>query len=144
MHDYNINGDLDWQMYDSVFSFDATKNKVFFFNSVFEMRQKKARSIFFSTNESKIKWLLQNDTFWATAVIRLYDNEYASIIDIYFYECFLPFKSWALALQNIWGSLSDILDKRLCFPLIKIEPVSINPCQAALSLLSFSVVYIFY
>jgi hypothetical protein len=39
--------------------------------------------------------------------------------------------------------LSDILDKRLCFSLIKIEPVSINPSQGALSLFFFSVVYIF-
>jgi hypothetical protein len=31
---------------------------------------------------------------------QLYDNEYTSIIDIYFYEFFLPFKPWALALQK--------------------------------------------
>ncbi len=64
-------------------------------------------------------------------------------MDIYFYEFFLPFKPWALTLQNIWDTLSDVLDKRLCFSLIKIEPVSINPSQAVLSLFSFSVVYIF-
>jgi hypothetical protein len=45
--------------------------------------------------------------------------------------------------QNIWDTLSDVLDKRLRFSLIKIEPVSINPSQAVLSLFSFSVVYIF-
>jgi hypothetical protein len=48
-----------------------------------------------------------------------------------------------LPLQNIWDTLSDILDKRLCFSLIKIEPVSINPSQGALSLFFISVVYIF-
>ncbi len=55
----------------------------------------------------------------------------------------LPFKPWALALQNIWDTLSDVLDKCLRFSLIKIEPVSINPSQAVLSLFSFSVVYTF-
>jgi hypothetical protein len=57
-------------------------------------------------------------------------NEYASIINIYFYEFFLPFKPRALALQNIWDTLSDILDKCLHFSLIKVELVSINPSQA--------------
>ena len=58
----------------------------------------------------------------------LHDNEYTSIIDIYFYEFFLPFKPRAITLQNIWDTLSDvILDKRLRFSLIKTEPVSINP-----------------
>ncbi len=76
-------------------------------------------------------------------MIKLNDNEYASIIDIYFYEFFLSFKLRLLALQNIWDTLSDILDKCLRFPLIKIEPVSINPSQAALSLFFFSVVYTF-
>jgi hypothetical protein len=51
-----------------------------------------------------------------------------------------PFKPWVLALQNIWQTLSDIFDKCLHFSLIKIEPVSINPSQAALSLFFFSVV----
>ncbi len=55
----------------------------------------------------------------------------------------LPFKPLALALQNIWDTLSDILDKCLCFYLIKIEPASINPSQATLSLSFFSVVYTF-
>ncbi len=73
----------------------------------------------------------------------IYNNEYASIIDIYFYEFFLPFKPRALALQNIWHTLSDVLDKCLRFSLIKIEPVSINPSQAALSLFFFSVVNTF-
>jgi hypothetical protein len=52
----------------------------------------------------------------------------------------LPYKPWALVLQNIWDTLSDIFDKCLLFSLIKIEPVSINPSQAALSLFFFSVV----
>ena len=73
----------------------------------------------------------------------LYNNKYASIINIYFYEFFLSLNPWALALQNIWDTLSDILDKCLRFSLIKIEPVSINPSQAALSLFFFSVVYTF-
>ncbi len=60
-------------------------------------------------------------------IMIVYDNEYALIVDIYFYEFFLPLKPWALALQTIWDTLSDILDKCLCFSLIKIEPVSINP-----------------
>ena len=74
---------------------------------------------------------------------KVYNNEYTSIIDLYFYEFFLPFKPQALVLQNIWDILSDILDKCLRFSLIKIEPVSINQSQAALSLFSFSVVYTF-
>jgi len=74
----------------------------------------------------------------------IYNNEYASFIDIFLYEFFLPFKPWALALQNIWDTLSNISDKPLRFSLIKIEPVSINPSQATLSLLFFSVVYSFY
>jgi hypothetical protein len=56
---------------------------------------------------------------------------------------FLSFKPQALAIQNIWDTLFDVLDKCLRFPLIKIEPVSINPSQAALSLFSFSVEYTF-
>ena len=57
----------------------------------------------------------------------IYDNEYTLIIDIYFYEFFLPLKPRAIMLQNIWDTLSDILDKCLHFSLIKIEPVSIKP-----------------
>jgi len=55
----------------------------------------------------------------------------------------LPFKPWALVLQNIWDTLSEVFDKCLRFSLIKIEPVSINPSQATLSLFFFSVVYTF-
>ncbi len=57
----------------------------------------------------------------------IYDNKYTLIIDIYFYEFFLPLKPRAITLQNIWDTLSDILDKCLRFSLIKIEPVSIKP-----------------
>ncbi len=57
----------------------------------------------------------------------IYDNEYTSIIEIYFYEFFLPLKPWAIMLQNIWYTLSDVLDKCLRFSLIKKEPVSIKP-----------------
>jgi hypothetical protein len=77
------------------------------------------------------------------SVFYVYNNKYALIIDIYFYEFFLSFKPRALALQNIWDTLSDVLYKCLCFSLIKIEPVSINPSQAVLSLFSFSVVSTF-
>jgi hypothetical protein len=45
--------------------------------------------------------------------------------------------------KTFWDTLSDVLDKCLCFSLIKIEPVSIKPSQAALSLFSFSIVYTF-
>jgi hypothetical protein len=41
----------------------------------------------------------------------IYDNKYTSIIDLYFYEFFLSLNTWALALQNLWDTLSDILDK---------------------------------
>ena len=73
----------------------------------------------------------------------VYDNEYTSISDIYFYEYFHWFKSWALALQNILDTLSDVLDKCLHFSLIKIEPVSLDPSQATLGLFFSSVVYTF-
>jgi hypothetical protein len=36
-------------------------------------------------------------------------------------------KPQAITLQNIWGTLSDVLDKRSRFSIIKIEPVSIKP-----------------
>ncbi len=72
-------------------------------------------------------------------VAHIYDNEYTLIIDIYFYEYF----HWALALQNILDTLSDILDKCLRFSLIKIEPVSLYPSQATLGLFFSSVVYTF-
>ncbi len=62
----------------------------------------------------------------------LYDNEYTMIIDIYFYEYFHWFKSWALALQNILDTLSDVLDKCLRFSLIKIESVSITQAKLRL------------
>ncbi len=55
---------------------------------------------------------------------------------------FLHFSSWALALQNILDTLSDVLDKCLCFSLIKIESVSLNPSHATLGAF-LSVVYIF-
>jgi len=52
---------------------------------------------------------------------KVYDNEYASFIDIYFYE----YIHLALALQTFLDTLSNVLDKCLRFSLIKIEPVSI-------------------
>jgi hypothetical protein len=73
----------------------------------------------------------------------VYDNEYTSIIDIYFCETFSTFNPRALVLQNILDTLSDVLDKCLRFSLIKIEPVSINPSQATLGVFLSSVVYTF-
>ncbi len=64
-------------------------------------------------------------------MLLLYDNEYASIIDIYFYEYFS-------LLLNLLDTLSDILDKCLRFSLIKI----VCPSQATLGSF-FSVVYTF-
>jgi hypothetical protein len=57
----------------------------------------------------------------------LYDNEYTSIIDIYFYEFFLLLWPRVITLQNIWDTLSDVLDKCSRFSFIKKEPVSIKP-----------------
>ncbi len=69
----------------------------------------------------------------------LYDNEYASFIDIYFYEYF----HLALTLQTFLDTLSDILDKCLPFSLIKIEPVSSFPSQATLGTF-FSICHIYF
>jgi hypothetical protein len=69
----------------------------------------------------------------------VYDNEYTLIIDIYFYEYF----HLALALQNILGTLSDVLVKCLRFALIKIESVSIFQAKPHLVSSSLSVVYTF-
>jgi len=55
---------------------------------------------------------------------------------------FIDLKSWALVLQNILDTLSDILDKCLCFSLIKIW-VCLNHPSQALVLSSQSVVYTF-
>jgi hypothetical protein len=53
------------------------------------------------------------------------DNEYTSFIDIYFYEYFHWIQTLGACAPNILDTLSNILDKRLRFSLIKIEPVSI-------------------
>ncbi len=55
---------------------------------------------------------------------------------------FIHFKSWALALQNILDTLSDILDKCLRFSLIKIVCLT-HPSQATLGAFFSSVVYTF-
>ncbi len=39
-----------------------------------------------------------------------------------------------LRFKTFIDTLSDILDKCLCFALIKIEPISINPSQAPLGI----------
>ncbi len=76
-------------------------------------------------------------------VFILYDNEYTSIIDIYVYEYFHWLKSWALVLQNILDTLSDVLDKCLRFSLINIESVSVTQAKPRLMPSSQSVVYTF-
>ncbi len=53
-------------------------------------------------------------------ILLIYDNEYASFINIYFNEYF----HLALARQTFLDTLSNISDKCLRFSLIKIEPVS--------------------
>ncbi len=58
--------------------------------------------------------------------MRVYDNEYASIIDIYLYESFLSNPNFERLRFIILDTLSDILDKCLRFSLIKIESVSIS------------------
>ncbi len=70
----------------------------------------------------------------------VYDNEYTSIIDIYFYETFSTLNP--LRSKTFLDTLSDVLDKCLRFSLIKIESILINPSQATLGLFS-SVVYTF-
>ncbi len=69
----------------------------------------------------------------------LYDNKYASFIDIYFYE----YKYFHLALQTFLDTLSDVLDKCLCFSLIKTEPVSSFQAKPRLVPSSPPVVYTF-
>ncbi len=54
---------------------------------------------------------------------------------------FIDLKLWALALQNILYTLSDVLDKCLRFSLIKIESVSIFQAKPRL-VPSQSVAYI--
>ena len=65
------------------------------------------------------------------------------IIDIYFYKTFSTQTSSISILKTFLDTMSDILDKCLCFSLIKIEPVSIFPSQATLGPILSSVVYTF-
>ncbi len=74
---------------------------------------------------------------------KVYDNEYSSIIDIYFYETFSTQTSSACTLSYHLDTLSDVLDKCLRFSLIKIGSISIFPNQATLGSLLLSVVYTF-
>jgi len=73
----------------------------------------------------------------------VYDNKYASIIDIYFYEYFHWSQSFSACASNILDTLSDILVKCLRFSLIKIESVSIFQAKPCLVSSSQSVVYTF-
>ncbi len=81
----------------------------------------------FLNNSKLLQFDRKKKTIHRLSVKLVYDNEYTSIINIYFYEFCLPLKPWAIMLQNIWDTLSNILHKRLRFSLIKIEPVSIKP-----------------
>jgi len=76
-------------------------------------------------------------------VLIIYDNEYATIIDIYFYEFFQPFQTSSACAPKHLRHPVWCFGKCLRFSLIKIEPVSVNPSQAVLSLFFFSVVYTF-
>ncbi len=73
----------------------------------------------------------------------VYDNKYASIIDIYFYEYFHWSQSFSAWTSNILDTLSDVLVKFLHFSLIKIESVSIFQAKPRLISSSQSVVYTF-
>ncbi len=53
--------------------------------------------------------------YWGNIALQLYDNKYASIIDNTSMNSFNPFKHLALALQNIWDTLSDILESVYAF-----------------------------
>ncbi len=72
--------------------------------------------------------------YWIS--ITVYDNEKASYIDIYFYDYFLWNQNFEHLRYNILDTLSDILDKCLCFSLIKIESASIFNNQATLGIFS--------
>jgi hypothetical protein len=73
----------------------------------------------------------------------LYDNEYTSIIDIYFYEYISLISNFKRLRFNILDTLSDVLDKCLRFSLIKIESVSIFQAKPCLVASFSSVVYTF-
>ncbi len=65
--------------------------------------------------------------------IKIYDNKYSSIIDIY-NPLYLNLER--LHSKNIYGTLSNILDKHWCISLIKIE--SVSETQAKPRLVSLS------
>ncbi len=73
----------------------------------------------------------------------LYDNKYALIIDIYFYEYFHWSQTFSACLQNILDTLSEVLVKCLHFYLIKIESVWIFQAKPRLVSSSQSVVHTF-
>jgi hypothetical protein len=73
----------------------------------------------------------------------LYDNKYTSFIDIYFYEFFQPSQTSNTCTPKHLRHPVWHFGKCLCFSLIKIEPVSINPSQAVISLFFFSFVHTF-
>jgi hypothetical protein len=80
---------------------------------------------------------------WSLLQIGIYDNEYALIIDIYFYEYFPQSQTLSNCASNNLDTLSGILDKCLRFSLIKIEPVSISQAKPRLVAFLSSIVYTF-
>ncbi len=76
-------------------------------------------------------------------MVLIYDNEYALIIDIYFYEYFFQSQTLKRLRFNILDTLSDILDKCLCFSLIKIKSVSIFQAKPRLVASFSSIVHTF-
>ena len=74
----------------------------------------------------------------------LYDNEYSSVIHIYFYETFSTQSSRACALKHFLDTLSDVLDKSLRFSLIKIESVSLTQAKPRLVPSSHLLYILFY
>jgi hypothetical protein len=87
--------------------------------------------------------LLRTNIIWYICKLQLYDNEYTSIINIYFYETFSTRTMSISILKTFLHTLSDIIDNCIHFSLIKIEPVSIFPSQATLGPILSSVVYTF-
>ncbi len=74
---------------------------------------------------------------------QLYDNEYSSIIDIYFYATFSTQTLSTYAPKHFLDTLYDVLGKCLCFSLIKIESVSETQANPVLGTFPSSVVYTF-
>jgi hypothetical protein len=77
-------------------------------------------------------------------VFKLYNNEYSSIIDTYFYATLSTQTSSDCTPKTFLDTLSDILDKCWRFSLIKLESVSETQAKPHLVFVLSSVVYIFF